>query len=82
MIEDGAMDDLDAILALHVDADAESGAVRLGSGMIYAGADFFEASIIGKGGHGGFKRDRDLAEVYYPEWTILACSDRFAQLAA
>ncbi len=82
MIEDGAMEDLDAILALHVDAVAESGAVRLGSGMMYAGADFFEASIIGKGGHGGFKLDGDLAEVAYPEWTFLACSDKFAQLAA
>ena len=82
MIEDGAMEDLDAVPALHVDAVAESGAVRLGSGMMYAGADFFKASIIGKGGHGGFMRDGGLAEVAYPEWTILACSDKFAQLAA
>jgi amidohydrolase len=57
MIEDGAMEDVDAILALHVDADTNSGAIRAGSGMMYAGADFFEASIIGVGGHGGFPHE-------------------------
>jgi amidohydrolase len=57
MIEDGAMKDLDAILALHVDADTEAGAIRIGSRMMFAGADFFEAYIIGKGGHGGFPHE-------------------------
>ena len=57
MIEDGAMEGVDYIFALHVDAETESGAVRMGSGMMYAGADFFEASIIGVGGHGGFPHE-------------------------
>ena len=57
MIADGAMEGVDAILALHVDADTDSGAVRVGSKMMYAGADFFEASIIGVGGHGGFPHE-------------------------
>jgi amidohydrolase len=57
MIEDGALENVDAILALHVNADAETGGIRMGSGMVYAGADFFEASIIGVGGHGGFPHE-------------------------
>ena len=57
MIEDGAVDGVDAILALHVDADTQTGAMRIGSGMVYAGADSFEASIIGVGGHGAYPQE-------------------------
>ena len=57
MMEDGALDGVDAILALHVDADTQTGAMRIGSGMVYAGADSFEASIIGVGGHGAFPQE-------------------------
>lgn len=57
MIEDGALENVDAILALHVDAEAETGGIRMGSGMMYAGADTFKASIIGVGGHGGFPHE-------------------------
>jgi len=52
MVEDGAMEGVDAVLALHVDADTAVGDVMLGAGPVSAGVDSFFATITGKGGHG------------------------------
>jgi amidohydrolase len=55
MIEDGAMQGVDAIIALHVDSAAPTGVIRLESGMGSAGVDTFYATIVGKGGHGALR---------------------------
>jgi amidohydrolase len=52
MIADGAMDDVDAILALHVDAAKPVGDISIQSGPDSAGVDSFYAEIKGIGGHG------------------------------
>ncbi len=52
MIEDGAMENVDAILALHVDAHTPVGDIRIGSGPSSGGVDNFFVTILGKGGHG------------------------------
>jgi len=52
MIEDGAMENVDTVLALHVDAHTAVGDIRIGSGPSSGGVDNFTATIIGKGGHG------------------------------
>jgi len=52
MVEDGAMEDVDAVLALHVDATTPVGDIVLGAGPSSAGVDTFYATIIGQGGHG------------------------------
>jgi amidohydrolase len=52
MIEDGAMQEVDYILALHVDAATPVGQITLDDGANSAGVDTFYATIIGKGGHG------------------------------
>ena len=52
MIQDGAMQGVEGILALHVDASLPVGCISLESGLSSAGVDTFYASIIGKGGHG------------------------------
>lgn len=52
MIEDGAMENVEAVLALHVDAHTAVGDIRIGSGPSSGGVDNFTATIIGKGGHG------------------------------
>lgn len=57
MIEDGALEGVDVVLALHVDADLETGAIMLGSGMVSAGVDTLYASIIGEGGHGAMPHE-------------------------
>jgi amidohydrolase len=52
MIADGAMEGVDAVIALHVDGTLEIGHVSVADGGIGAAVDRFEAHIIGQGGHG------------------------------
>jgi amidohydrolase len=51
MMEDGALEGLDAILALHVEPAARSGTLGIRSGYVMAGVDPYDATIIGKGCH-------------------------------
>lgn len=52
MIEDGAADDLDAVIALHVDANEKTGLVQISDDVSAAGVDTFYGTVIGQGGHG------------------------------
>lgn len=52
MIEDGALENLDAVIALHVSSGTPSGKVEIRSGYAMANVDSFYASILGTGGHG------------------------------
>jgi len=52
MIEDGAINDVDWVLALHVDAATKTGEIEIATEFASAGVDTFYAKIIGKGGHG------------------------------
>lgn len=51
MIEDGAIDGLDAVLSLHVDGGAPAGTIGVRSGYVTAAVDPFVATIIGSGCH-------------------------------
>ncbi|KAI3845811.1 hypothetical protein MKX03_020308 [Papaver bracteatum] len=51
MIEAGALQNIDAIFALHVTARTHAGFVSSRPGPILAGCGMFEAVISGKGGH-------------------------------
>lgn len=51
MLDDGALENVDAIFGLHVSARYPFGAVASRSGPISAASGFFEAVISGKGGH-------------------------------
>jgi amidohydrolase len=53
MIEEGALDGVDGIFALHVSSILDSGTVGCHAGPIMAAGDFFDVTITGKGGHGG-----------------------------
>ncbi|MGD8965905.1 MAG: amidohydrolase [Anaerolineae bacterium] len=57
MIEDGALEGLGAVLALHVDSAARAGTVGVRSGYIAAAVDFFSATIIGAGCHSAFPHE-------------------------
>jgi amidohydrolase len=59
MIEDGAMDDVAAVIGLHMDASVPAGKVAIMNGPVMAAADSFKIVIKGKGGHGA-----------YPETTV------------
>jgi amidohydrolase len=52
MIEEGALDGVDAVFGTHVWADAPVGILQTTKGAFMAGADRFKIKIKGKGGHG------------------------------
>jgi amidohydrolase len=54
MLEDGAMEAVDFILALHVDAATPTGEIEVPTENAGAGVDTMYATIIGKGGHGAY----------------------------
>jgi amidohydrolase len=54
MIEDGAMEEVDAVLALHVDSSQPVGSIEIDGVYISAGVDTFYATILGKGCHGAY----------------------------
>jgi amidohydrolase len=52
MIEDGCMEGVDAVIALHVAADIETGRVEVEQGFFSAAEDSFRTTILGAGSHG------------------------------
>src|SRR5690606_2805297 len=52
MIEDQALEDLDAVIALHVASGTESGKIEIRSGYAMANVDSFYATIYATGAHG------------------------------
>ena len=52
MIEDGAMQDVNAVIALHVSSYLSVGKIEISSGASSAGVDTFRGVIVGEGGHG------------------------------
>ncbi|GAB4443883.1 MAG: M20 family metallopeptidase [Anaerolineae bacterium] len=54
MIEDGALEGVDAIIALHMDSTSPCSTVSIQCGWSSAAADTFDAWLTGTGGHGAF----------------------------
>ncbi len=54
MIEDGALENLDAVIALHVNSNIPAGQIRIATGPNSASVDSFNATIIGEGCHGAY----------------------------
>jgi amidohydrolase len=54
MVEDGAMDGVDYVIALHVDPKLRVGEIAISAGPSSGGVDSWYAEIIGKGGHGAY----------------------------
>jgi len=52
MIQDGAMEGVELIIALHVEPTAPVGSIRIKSGPASGGVDSWFGEIIGKGAHG------------------------------
>jgi len=52
MIQDGAMQGVNAVIALHVSSYLPVGKIEISSGPFSAGVDTFRSVIIGDGGHG------------------------------
>jgi amidohydrolase len=71
MIEDGAMEGVDAVLALHVDTDQDTGDIVAEAGPSSAGVDTLHATIIGRGGHGAHPHEA-VDPIYLAGHVILA----------
>lgn len=54
MVEEGVMDGVDSVIALHVASEEPSGKVLIVDGPASAAVDSFEATITGKGCHGAY----------------------------
>jgi len=57
MVEDGAADDVDCIVALHVDVSCETGKIMIRSGALNANADHFTLEFFGKSSHAAHQQD-------------------------
>jgi amidohydrolase len=57
MIRDGALDGVDAVIALHVNSTQPFGKVTMRDGWDSAAADQFKAWITGSGGHGAYPHE-------------------------
>ena len=57
MMQDGVMEGVEGVLALHVDPDFTVGDIAVEAGPASAGVDTFYAKIIGRGGHGARPQD-------------------------
>ena len=52
MIEEGALDGVDAVFGAHLASDLPLGQISTGTGPIMASVDAFTIKLFGKGGHG------------------------------
>lgn len=53
MVEEGALEGVEAIFAIHVYSSLAGGTLAYKAGPLLAAGDFFDVKIMGKGGHGG-----------------------------
>lgn len=54
MVEEGALDEVDAVIALHVASDMPAGGIMIGGGYSTAAEDSFYITLTGTGGHGAY----------------------------
>jgi len=71
MVEDGAMEGVEAVLALHVDSYLGTGDIVAHAGPVSAGVDTLYASILGQGGHGAVPQ-RVIDPIYLSAYVVLA----------
>ncbi len=57
MVEQGALDDVDAVVGLHVVSNMPVGKMYVRPGPFMAAVDTFEGEIIGVGGHGAYPHE-------------------------
>jgi len=57
MVEEGALEDVDAIFGMHLNALLPTGKVLVNRKRAMAAADIFEITLMGKGGHAGLPHE-------------------------
>jgi amidohydrolase len=81
MVQDGALDGIDAALALHVDSTSPVGKVKVAVGPLSAGTDTFRATIRGIGGHGAYPHQA-IDPIYIAAHVVLAIDSIVARCVA
>lgn len=71
MVQDGAMDGVEAVMALHVHAGVPVGEISLDAGPASAGVDSFWVTISGRGAHGAYPH-KGLDPIHLAGHVILA----------
>jgi amidohydrolase len=71
MIEDGAMEGVDMVIALHVDPATPVGDIHISDGPSSGGVDSWYGRIIGKGGHGA-KPNETIDPFYLAAHVVIA----------
>ena len=71
MIQDGAMEGVDAVIALHVHGGSPVGEITVDAGPATAGVDGFWATITGRGAHGAYPH-KGLDPIHISAHVILA----------
>jgi len=54
MVQDGALEGVDMVIAQHVDPHSPVGVIAIEAGIAGGGVDSWYAAILGKGGHGAY----------------------------
>lgn len=57
MVEEGALNDVDAVVGLHVASTLPANEVYVRPGAFMAAVDSFEGDVLGKGGHGAYPHE-------------------------
>jgi amidohydrolase len=71
MINDGAMQGVEMVIALHVGPQIPVGSIGAEAGAVSGGVDSFFGKVIGKGGHGA-KPNETIDPIYITAHVILA----------
>jgi amidohydrolase len=71
MMEDGAMEGVEAVMALHVHAGSPVGEISLDTGPSSAGVDSFWITVSGRGTHGAYPH-KGLDPIYIASHVVLA----------
>jgi amidohydrolase len=71
MIEQGAIDGVDMIIAQHVDVTTPVGKIEIEAGPSSGGVDSFFGKVLGRGGHGARPNDT-VDPIYLSAFVILA----------
>jgi amidohydrolase len=74
MIEDGAMQDVDAVFGLHIGAHLEAGKAFVRAGPYMAGSDTFMATVRGKSAHAA-RPQEGIDAIVLAAHAILACQN-------
>ena len=72
MIKEGAMQDVDGIIGLHLISDYPLGRVGVRVGPIFASADRFVLTVNGKGGHAAIKPEASIDPIVISAYIVTA----------